>query len=301
VYYFGFVITLFTLIAAVFSIVFVSILEKNSVINLMTIGLQFGLGLFATGYALIARLQLQLKNETISDVEDAYAIYFDRVNSLLGRVDSAYADIDNLMKKVIDRFRTQLEEEANQNTERLTAQIEDSFAPLLEACHSLATQIGENGLGIEISNMRTAIADSNKSFKTFDTRLQSFSANLSSASEPLLDLGKALNDCQHGSEKLSIILNNLRIDPNLTATFEDSVNHISTSLTMVANSVQRLESEFNTNSEQVSEAFNKFNTNLISSTQILAGSMTSLANAMATSSSTLNNSIRESINDAPTK
>ena len=297
IYYFGFVITLITLIAAVFTVG----LSENKSIDPFTIGLQFGLGLLATGYALIARLQLQKKNEAMIDVEAAYANYLDRVNGLLGRVDKAYNDLDELMIRIVDKLRKTLEVEASENTSRLTRQVEQSFSPLLEACKLLALQIGNGGLGTEIEAMRAIVANSNKTIKTFDSRLQILSDQVSSSSSPLFELGKALVECQRGGECLSLILNNLSIDPNLSQNFSNSVNAIGKSLLIVSSSVSKLENEFGDNSVKATQAFTKFNEDLLSSTNILTQSMIHLATAIAQSSMTLNNSLNSVINDASTQ
>jgi len=96
IYYFGFVVTLLTLIASILTLG----ISGNQNIDLQTIGIQFGLGLFVTGYALVARLHLQVSNESNIEPEDAYANYVDRVNGLLGRVDLAYSDLDQLLQKI---------------------------------------------------------------------------------------------------------------------------------------------------------------------------------------------------------
>jgi hypothetical protein len=163
IYYFGFVVTLLTLIASVLTLG----ISGNQNIDLQTIGIQFGLGLFVTGYALVARLHLQVSNESNIEPEDAYANYVDRVNGLLGRVDLAYSDLDQLLQRIVDRLRATLEAESAENAARLARQIENSFSPILEACKTLGGQIGDQGLGNEIESMRTVVAATNKTFKNF--------------------------------------------------------------------------------------------------------------------------------------
>ena len=293
VYYFGFVITLFTLIAAVFTLG----LATNGEIQPQTIGVQFGLGLLVTGYALIARLHLQVTNESDLEPEDAYANYVDRVNSLLGRVDVAYADLDELLKRLVDRLRTTLETESRENSTRINRQVEDSFAPLLAACQQLAVQIGEDGLRNDIESIRTVVASTNRTFKSFDKRLQTLADQTEQSTQPIAKLGDALAACERGSTDLASILNSLSIDSKITQSLNESVVAISGIFQNFSTSVQRLENDFGTNSQQSSNAFRQFNESLVTSTQLLSQSMNQLALAMAESSKTLSSSIREAISN----
>ncbi len=293
VYYFGFVITLLTLIAAVFTLG----LASPGEVEPKTIGIQFGLGLFVTGYALIARLHLQVTNESDLQPEDAYANYVDRVNGLLGRIDLAYADLDDLLKRLVERLRTTLEAESQENSSRITRQVQDSFAPLLVACHQLATQIGEEGLRHDIEAMRTVVTSTNRTFKSFDSRLQTLSDQTELSIQPIAKLADALDACERGSAKLLSALNSLSIDSNISQTLNESVGGISSVLKAFSTSVQRLEKDFGTNSQHSSTAFLQFNESLVISTQLLSQSMSQLAQAMAESSGTLSSSIREAISN----
>lgn len=297
IYYFGFVITLLTLIAAVFTLGALGEEEFNP----KTIGIQFGLGLFVTGYALVGRLHLQITNEAELEPEDAYANYVDRVNNLLGRVDLAYADLDDLMKRLVERMRNTLEAEASENSSRVARQVEDSFAPLLTACQELAAQIGEQGLRAEIESMRSVVLSANRSFKVFDTRLQTLAEQSEQAAEPLEKLGTALISCERGSAALAEVLGSLKVDSNITKSLGESVQAISVVFQSFGVTVKRLENDFGANSEKSATAFNKFNENLVTATSLLTLSMTQLAQAMANSSNTLKNVIQEVTVDAPEK
>lgn len=297
IYYFGFVITLLTLIAAVFTLGALGADEFNP----KTIGIQFGLGLFVTGYALVGRLHLQVTNESDLEPEDAYANYVDRVNNLLGRVDSAYADLDELMKRIVERMRNTLEAEASENSSRVARQVEDSFAPLLRACQELASQIGEEGLRAEIESMRSTILSANRSFKVFDTRLQTLAEQSEQTAEPLEKLGTALVSCERGSAALAEVLGSLKVDSNLTKSLGESVQAIAVVFQSFGVAVKRLENDFGSNSQQSSAAFNQFNENLVAATRLLTLSMTQLAQAMANSSNTLKTVIQEVTVDASQK
>ena len=297
VYYFGFVITLLMLIAAVLTLG----VANPGEIELQTIGIQFGIGLFVTGYALIGRLHLQVSNESDLEPEDAYANYVDRVNNLLGRVDLAYADLDDLLKRLVDRLRTTLETESRENSSRITRQVEDSFAPLLAACQQLALQIGEDGLRNDIESMRTVVTSTNRTFKSFDTRLQTLSDQTEQSTLPIAKLGDALAACERGSAELASVLNTLTVDANITKSLNESVGTISNAFNKVGISVQQLETDFGSNSEKSSTAFRQFNESLVASTKLLGESMNQLALAMADSSKTLSSTIKEATSNETEK
>jgi len=297
IYYFGFVITLLTLIAAVFTLG----ASGSDHFEPQTVGIQFGLGLFVTGYALIGRLHLQVTNESDMEPEDAYANYVDRVNSLLGRVDLAYADLDDLLKRLVERLRVTLEAEASENSARVTRQVEESFAPFLSACQQLASQIGDQGLRKEIESMRIVVTATNRTFKAFDTRLQALSDQSALSSEPITRLGEALVACERGSSALASALASFKVDSNLTKSLNDSVEAVGGTFKSFADAVRVLESDFGNNSRQSSVAFKQYNENLVDSTKLLIDSMSQLAIAMANSSQTLSTSIREATSDASEK
>ena len=295
IYYFGFVITLITLIAAVFTLGTIG----SKSFNPETIGIQFGLGLFVTGYALIARLHLQIGNESDIEPEDAYANYLDRVNSLLGRVDRAYSDLDELLQNVVTRIRTTMEAEASENSARLGRQVEDSFAPLLLACKQLALEIGDQGLSNQMESMRGVIGTTNRTFKTLETRLQVLTGQVEKSSAPLEKLAAAFAECEQGSAAFASVLNSLKVDSNLTTSISSSVETISKALRSFAISMNKIEDDFDQNAGKSSSAFQEFNGNLVASTNSLLQSMIQLAGAMATSSDTLRKSIQEATSDAP--
>ena len=287
IYYFGFVVTLLTLIASVLTLG----VSGNQNIDLQTIGIQFGLGLFVTGYALVARLHLQVSNESNIEPEDAYANYVDRVNGLLGRVDLAYSDLDQLLQKIVDRLRATLEAESAENATRLARQIESSFSPILDACKTLGERIGGQGLGNEIESMRAVVAATNKTFKHFETRLQTFSQEADKSIEPITNLGIALLACENGGIALSKVLTELKIDPNIAKTLSESIDNINLTFNSFSAAVKKLESELASSSNNSTETFKKFNVDLSESTKLLTSSMGQLEVSLQTFSQEAGKSI----------
>jgi len=297
IYYFGFVVTLLTLIS---SIITLGISNDNN-IDLQTIGIQFGLGLFVTAYALIARLHLQVSNDANIEPEDAYANYVDRVNGLLGRVDVVYADLDELLKRLVDRLRTTLETESAENANRISRQIEEAFTPILDACQKLGERIGDQGLSHEIESMRSVLASTNKTFKQLETRLETLSQEADKSIEPISNLGIALLACENGGKSLSKVLTELKFDPNITKSLSESVENISLTFKLFSTAIQKIETELGKGSSKTIGSFEQFNSGLLDSTNYLSKSMGLLAEAMANSSITLTNSLKEATSNEEEK
>ena len=138
-------------------------------------------------------------------------------------------------------------------------------------------------------------------FKSFDTRLQTLGEQTEQSTQPIAKLGEALAACERGSADLASVLNSLSIDSKITQSLNESVQAISGVFQNFSISVQSLENDFGTNSQQSSTAFRQFNESLVISTQLLSQSMNQLALAMAESSKTLSSSIRDATSNATEK
>lgn len=97
VYYYGFLITVAALAFSAMSLGFSGEVDLNSVL------VKFGVGLFATGYAVIARMHLQSRIEsTASSVEENEKRYRQRTRELIDDVGEAIASVKTFGETLTD-------------------------------------------------------------------------------------------------------------------------------------------------------------------------------------------------------
>ena len=127
IYYFGFLITIVTLVSTA---IFIS--RATETINLNSILFQFGLGLIATGYALFARLHLISKSSLADEKE------LNQVNqNLLGSMQKIVNEYENANYQIIAFVKTtesRLNEIESQTTNHF-ATIEKSFYEKLNSAN----------------------------------------------------------------------------------------------------------------------------------------------------------------------
>ena len=96
VYYFGFLITVMALGASALSMV-----HSDTSLNLSPVPVitQFGVGLFATGYAVIARMHLSSLSTQSSNAEDALNNYVIKSREMIDNIDITLGRFENLARK----------------------------------------------------------------------------------------------------------------------------------------------------------------------------------------------------------
>ena len=113
VYYFGFLITIVTLVSTALSIG----LSEGKNLSLPWILLQFGIGLVATGYALFARLHLLAKSATSAEVDVVNAS-----EKLVKNVEKVAKDFDNAgfqVQAFVERTEQRLAQYEQETVKRL--------------------------------------------------------------------------------------------------------------------------------------------------------------------------------------
>ena len=119
IYYFGFLITVITLVSTALSIGL-----SEGTIDLRWILFQFGLGLVATGYALFARLQLLAKSTVTADTDivDATERLAKSVEMVAGKFDTAGFQVDAFVERTERRLA-----ELEQRTQTTFTDSEEKF------------------------------------------------------------------------------------------------------------------------------------------------------------------------------
>lgn len=157
IYYFGFLVTVITLVTTAISIA----LDTSKKPDMQWILLQFGLGLVATGYALFARLLLMSKasSEVEVDVVEASQKLVASVTevsdkfNIAGHEAAGFVTIfKNTVNEIIATGQTKFEESLKQSLNTYTTTIEESSQKALLLCDEKIT-IATDNFGAAISKV----------------------------------------------------------------------------------------------------------------------------------------------------
>lgn len=123
VYYFGFLVTVSALGISAISIAF-----RGSEGNLNTVIYQFGVGLFATGYAVVARMHLTSSASMVDEASPEALMdrYVKRSVELVSNVEMASSQLAEFSKDIITRT-TETSEAARISTERMMLDVAKVF------------------------------------------------------------------------------------------------------------------------------------------------------------------------------
>ena len=127
VYYLGFLITLLALASTVI------ILAKNhstDAFDFILLTMQFGLGLIATGYALMARVHLLLtqKNTESYDLNNLEQVLSNQIYGIIAKISSASDEFENLARSIESRLMT-----ANERGISQISATYDKFSSIAES------------------------------------------------------------------------------------------------------------------------------------------------------------------------
>lgn len=204
VYYFGFLVTIITLVSTAISI---GITAKKPDLNWVL--LQFGLGLVATGYALFARLHLLAKSTSTAEVDVVAS-----TEKLAKNIEKVAKEFDNA------GFQVQAFVE---RTEQRLAQYEQKCAGNFESLsEKFADQISIAGATFQEGLKRSLEMSLEKSAKTIGNSTEKFSKAISSVMVEIVRM-------QSEAQGISFSLASQRIE-EFSAEMEGSIRSITESV-----------------------------------------------------------------------
>lgn len=199
VYYFGFLVTVSALGISAISIAF-----DGASANLNTVIYQFGIGLFATGYAVVARMHLSSLSAALSEVNQEVLTkrYIKRSTDLINEIDMAASSLSEFSKSIMERT-VEVTEAANAAAQRSMIDMAKSFEDEMKFSISLARE----GLS-EIRNLVHDTAFANERIEL----QQSIKGTINAAHELNAALSDLTSNVRAGSESAAqsvSIANNL--------------------------------------------------------------------------------------------
>jgi ABC-type transporter Mla subunit MlaD len=237
IYYLGFLITLTTLVISVGSIVITTQYEIKTIIS------QFSLGLIATGFALWGRLDLQQRNERLTDPDSAVDEYRNKLGDVVNDIEGAYTRLQSTFKRASDSF-----EKSSQQLEVFSNSFERINQEMSGAANSL--NAGMSSIQEKSENIDTALNSLlllSKNLKQVDAVIADFSSSL-----------KSLN-------KSGVV---------------DVVSSVEKASNSLGKSAENFDKELNLATKNIASRSQDFTQDLEKSTQQLSSALTNLSSAM---------------------
>lgn len=226
IYYFGFLVTVITLVATAISLGF-----SPTIPSLRWVLLQFGLGLVATGYALFARLHLLTKASQALSVIEATEKLANSVTRVASQFDNATYQIsafiehtekrlEHLTQKHIEQIE-QIENKSLQNMQIFSDKMQASIDIITTATNSAATASASSiatlaktynttaNLATSITNKLSQLDDLTTQISAINTILESVIALKKSTS----DADAALSSLSKSATNAAASINKELVDP----------------------------------------------------------------------------------------
>jgi predicted nucleic acid-binding Zn-ribbon protein len=188
IYYFGFLVTIITLVTTAISI---GVADKKEELNLQWVLLQFALGLIATGYALFARLHLLAISTT--------SIEADMVSS----TEKLAKNIEKIAKE-FDNAGFQVQAFVERTEKRLTILEEETVTRMDAVVTSFDQRLSASQVAFQDSLNKSVELTLEKTARTMASTTQQFSNSISSVMEEIIRI-------QSEAEGISFTLASQRI------------------------------------------------------------------------------------------
>lgn len=210
VYYFGFLVTIATLVAAIFSFVLKWCVEPTQVTT-DQIAFQFGLGLLATGYALFARLHLIGISHRSEEVDPILLAeqYAEKVRDVTNRIalsavgfETFSNTIMNKNRQIVETSAVTLQQISSEAAKALSSELTTTLGDARKSIDQFSQAIHAASLVTDLENLRQQMRSLSSSMTNAGTRLKSLEQSLG-----LVD-GR-FNDLSRNSENLLRVLEGL--------------------------------------------------------------------------------------------
>lgn len=184
VYYFGFIVTILSLAGSVMRVWLFGI-EKD----MSGLIAQFGVGLLATGLALVFRLVLTARVESLNakDLSEMIAEYVQRIDGVVAKVEVSAASFEGLSQSLQDRTRAVVEstvDECTTSMRSVTTLFSESITKISEQTSLSVTRFGE-----VVESVATA-----SHVEHFDQQVAGLSAGLKAFAAEVSQYGRLTTD-----------------------------------------------------------------------------------------------------------
>lgn len=270
IYYFGFLVTIITLVSTA-----VSLGLTQDTPDLQWILLQFGLGLVATGYALFARLHLLSKASQSIGVIDATEKLAASMNRSAAEFDNAIYQMSAFITQTKARLE-QLTQNHLEQTKKIEDQLQVTFDTMAIAANKVASEVANSVTSLAASYNTAAQITTNLSGKLsklgdLETQITSINKTLvevAALTNALTDANNSIADLSEKSKGAATAIDTMHF-PNINQAF--------IGITSLTNSVASTENSLANLSQKAEDAANVITTKLVAPLQNIDISKQNLA------------------------
>jgi hypothetical protein len=234
VYYYGFLVTLGALAASVITVSF-----SGKTDNLQRVGLQFGLGLLATGYAVFARMHLMALNASSVDVDpDATMGHIvQKSRELVVNVEMATLQFDEYLKlqraaiaKAEAEAISRIEDNTISASKSLESVIAHVFADAIGNLKQIKTILTDTTFSAETDRLKGNIVAVAKSLELLSESLDTWIQDFESGAKTSRDVNAQLSDLNQRLDVMNALAGKLSGTNGTLVSYSESIAVASTAL-----------------------------------------------------------------------
>ena len=262
IYYYGFLLTILALAASAVTLAINGVSE-----SLVPVALQFGLGLFATGYSVAARLHLQAistSNDVVED-GDVFDIYLSRSRDLISNIELAASSFGAFANSLIERTTTSADG-AQGRVEALIKEAAAVFRSGIAASLDEAKQdiselrglLNDAAFGAERVELKKSLQGSLAAVGKLNTALEKLADLSTTTTTASSDLASSFSTMRDSVAEVSRHLSELSDDEGGIAGFASAVASGTAEISTAARQMQSLGTEGQLAAERVAVAARAF-------------------------------------------
>jgi len=246
VYYYGFLVTVAALAVSALDVAFDRAQNDDVLFN-------FGLGLGATGYAVLARMHLMSRTLVDSDsaASEVMNSYIAKTGNLVSDVETAAGRFKTFSENLLNDSTTahsaavtRMQEAIVGSTQTFEREIARSFAAAQAATRELREAVTDPVFATERAAFAKSLSQGTRAAKTLDTALSSIATNAQASGEAYVKSKTALDAVTGALTSLSVSLQGLVGSegslPNTWKNLEEAAAATSRAVTRTATSLASL-------------------------------------------------------------
>lgn len=206
VYYFGFLITVAALALSAVS------LARSTTPDFHVVLIKFGIGMVATGYALIARMHLQslTLTQTEQSAESVMATYLHRTQELIDNVEVASVRVNEFAQIVLDetrethiRTQARIEDTLLGSAQAFQREMETVLATIRGGISSIGSLMDEVSAGSERDRLVETVKETIGSARELNAGMKLFGAHFVTGADSIVAARGALDALKPSLEQMN--------------------------------------------------------------------------------------------------
>lgn len=249
IYYYGFLLTIGALAFSTLEVAFVAL--RQNVLPVEPLLAKFGIGLFATAYAVLARLHLQSQVAVTDESQDGSMAAAARAHALVNELELAVISVRGFAEtvqaeahKVHSRALSDVQEHISNATKKFEDSIGGAFSIARTGIGDLQDALKELSFVEEREEVRAVLGETSKTTRSLNRALATWEENASTTSSRLKELAEQLGAVRQVTGELQLSLQPMVSGPSslpvVIASSIDAAQAASTTAAAIGSSAVQL-------------------------------------------------------------